>query len=108
MKQDLSKLVEGCVEAHVTAAATRDARNQFRALITHAYELGVKDGKEEEVQARNKVGSDKKTSPQSQGQNKGQGSEGLQNHQSSGSGKEDAQGAQGVLKHDAASALAKL
>lgn len=47
MKVNLSKLVDGCIDAHVTAATTKDAAKHFRALIQHAYDIGVKDGKED-------------------------------------------------------------
>ena len=48
MKANLTKLVEGCVDAHVKAPTTKHARMEFRALIAHAYELGVRDEKEEQ------------------------------------------------------------
>lgn len=47
MKANLSKLVDGCVDAHVNSALTKDARSHFRALIQHAYDLGVRDAQED-------------------------------------------------------------
>ncbi len=45
MINPIAKLVDACVDAHVTAVSTNAARKQFRALIQHAYDTGVMHGK---------------------------------------------------------------
>lgn len=51
MMVHLTKLVEGCVDAHINSPTTKDASKHFRALIQHAYDIGVRDAKEEARQA---------------------------------------------------------
>lgn len=71
MNQNLSQLVEGCIDTHVTASSTRDARTNFRALITHAYELGAKDAHEEITSRENRSVQKEVHQGQAKGQSEG-------------------------------------
>lgn len=55
MQEFVTKIVDACVEAHITANTTRDAKKAFTALISHTYNEGLKDGEEKarkEVESR--------------------------------------------------------
>lgn len=91
MMVNLSKLVDGCVDAHITAVSTKDASKAFRALIQHAYDIGVKDGKESiQQKASSKGGKEShKEKPHQEGP------------------KESAQGAGGAVLEDEKAKAAK-
>lgn len=57
MKENLAKLADACVEAHINANSTMDAKRSFKALIQQAYELGVRDHAEEEKSIRSTPGT---------------------------------------------------
>lgn len=62
MKANLAKLVDGCLDAHINSATSKDAAKQFRALIAHAYDLGVRDEKEEQQKIKDQLEEDRKKS----------------------------------------------
>lgn len=74
---NLTKLVEGCVDAHINSSCTKDASKQFRALIQHAYDIGVIDGKKDCEAKHPKSGNQKeadKGSSQKEGGQEAKGS----------------------------------
>ena len=57
MQDFVTKIVDACVETHLNANTTRDARKAFSALISHTYNEGMKDGQEKARQeAQNRQG----------------------------------------------------
>ena len=68
MKIPLMSLVDACVQTHMKSSTTKDAMNSFKALIQQAYEIGVRDEKEEEKSRQES--SSKEKSQESQISNK--------------------------------------